>query len=545
MRPESCHLTTRTLSQQAGSIRRGCARPPRGHRRSLRNLPVGRLVPVLGALLLASCVAASGDEPTTGSSGDSSGALTARQGTSIDRAALDSIAQKPSAEVCGGGRFRCFAHIRTTDTGHIRTFAAAAAVQGYGPAELASAYKLDTSVDPVSTIAIIDAYGYANAESDLAQYRSNYGLPPCTTANGCLQIVNQQGQATPLPQAPPANDDWTVETALDLDMASAACPKCNLLLVQADDDRGDGLFIAQNAAVALGAAVISNSWGGPEAQDYPGAVYESYLNHPGVSIFVAAGDNGYNDAGQGPDYPGTSAYVIGVGGTSLVQAAGARGWAESAWTDGGSACSLQVAKPAWQTGTQCAYKASSDVSAVGDPNTGLAVYNANAGGWIVVGGTSASAPLVAGIYALTGHGADGPAYSYANTGSYFDVTSGTNGNCGTILCNAGAGWDGPTGTGTPNGTALATAGSGTDPGTGNGDGTGSGDGTGNGDGTGSGDGSGQGNGPGSGNPDTSGTPGTPVTGGCSAAGGQGAAGGLLGLGLALMLLAPRRRRRHG
>ena len=158
---------------------------------------------------------------------------------------------------------------------------------------------------------------------DLAKYRSQYGLPPCTKANGCLKIVNQNGQASPLPGNAPPGDDWTVEAALDLDMASAACPNCKLLLVEANDDQSDGLFIAQNAAAQLGATVISNSWGGPE--DRVRSSYETYFNHSGVGIFVAAGDAGYNDGGQGPDYPSTSAYVTGVGGTSLVKASNTRG----------------------------------------------------------------------------------------------------------------------------------------------------------------------------------------------------------------------------
>src|SRR5690349_9733257 len=138
------------------------------------------------------------------------------------------------------------------------------AASGLGATDLQDAYELDTSVDPSATIAIIDAYGYSSLESDLSHYRSQYGLPACTTASGCLKIVNQSGQTSPLPNDPPSNDDWTTETALDVDMASAACPKCKLIVVQADDDQGDGLMIANNTAASLHATVISNSWGGPE-----------------------------------------------------------------------------------------------------------------------------------------------------------------------------------------------------------------------------------------------------------------------------------------
>ena len=175
--------------------------------------------------------------------------------------------------------WRCFARVRTD----IVAVGVHATPPGIGADDLADAYELDTSVDPNATIAIVGAYGYANLESDLSHYRSAYGLPACTTANGCLTIVNQQGQTSPLPQEAPANDDWTQETALDVDMASAACPKCKLLVVMADDDQGDGLFIANNTAASLHATVISNSWGGPE--DNTTSSYETYFNHAGIGIF--------------------------------------------------------------------------------------------------------------------------------------------------------------------------------------------------------------------------------------------------------------------
>jgi hypothetical protein len=360
---------------------------------------------------------------------------------------LNQIPQHASQDVCSGGRWTCFARIQLDDSTH--RIKPMASPQGLGAGDLASAYKLNTSLTPNATIAIVDAYNYPNAESDLAKYRSQYGLPPCTKANGCLTIVNQNGQTSPLPGNAPPGDDWTVEAALDLDMASAACPNCKLLFVEANDDQSDGLFIAQNAAAQLGATVISNSWGGPE--DSGTASYETYFNHPGVGIFVAAGDAGYNDGGQGPDYPSTSAYVTGVGGTSLVKSSNTRGWTEGAWKSGGSSCSTHIAKPSYQSSTACSKRMTSDVSAVGDPNTGVAVYNS---GWQVIGGTSASSPFVAGVYALYGLGAQAPGWAYSNASKFFDVTTGKNGSCGTILCNAGAGWDGPTGIGSPNGAQL-------------------------------------------------------------------------------------------
>ncbi len=361
---------------------------------------------------------------------------------------LGSIPQQPSQSVCSGGTVRCYAHIRTDGNGTVKPYATAS---GLGPADLASAYKINTALNPNATIAIVDAYNYPNAESDLAAYRTKYGLPPCTKASGCLKIVNQNGATSPMPANAPSGDDWTVEAALDLDLASAACPNCKLLLVLANDDQSDGLYIANNAAAATaGVKVISNSWGGAEPTN--ASSYETYFNHPGVSEFVASGDAG--NTGSASDYPSTSAYVTGVGGTSLVKSSNARGWTEGAWSSGGSSCSNSIAKPSYQTSTACAKRMAADVSAVGDPNTGLAVYNAGSGGWIVVGGTSASSPFVAGVYALYGLGGQGPSYAYAHTSNFFDVTTGKNGSCGTVMCNAGAGWDGPTGVGSPNGTAL-------------------------------------------------------------------------------------------
>ena len=364
---------------------------------------------------------------------------------------LENIPKHEHNAVCNKA-IHCKAHVRSEGR-KVKHFSTPS---GFGPADLASAYKINTALNPGATIAIVDAYGYKNAESDLATYRSQYGLPACTVASGCLKIVNQAGKTSPLPPNPPSDDDWTVETALDLDLASAACPHCKILLVQANDDVSDGLYIANNTAATLGATVISNSWGGPESGQM--TAYESYFNHAGIAIFVAAGDDGYDDGGQGPDYPSTSAFVTAVGGTSLVRATGTRGWAEVAWTSGGSSCSQSIHKPTWQTATTgCKFRAASDVSAVGDPSTGLAVYNKANEGWIVVGGTSAASPFVAGVYALTGHSMATGALPYTTPEAFFDVTSGTNGDCGAPLCKAGIGWDGPTGAGTPNGAVLGGA----------------------------------------------------------------------------------------
>jgi hypothetical protein len=212
------------------------------------------------------------------------------------------------------------------------------------------------------------------------------------------------------------------------------------------------LFVAQTGAASLKPTVISNSWGGPEVAGV--ATLEPYFNHPGIGEFAATGDYGYDFGGGGPVYPSTSSHVTAVGGTTLAKASTSRGWTETAWADSGSSCSGAIAKPSYQTTAACGKRAASDVSAVGNPSTGVAVYNTPNGGWIVVGGTSAATPLVAGIYTLYGLGGQAPGWAYAHAADFYDVTSGTNGSCGTALCKAGAGWDGPTGIGTPNGTKL-------------------------------------------------------------------------------------------
>ncbi|MEU3887634.1 S53 family peptidase [Streptomyces sp. NPDC029041] len=338
----------------------------------------------------------------------------------------------------------------------------ASSPSGYGPSDLRSAYGLTsaaTSNGSGRTIAIVDAYDDPNAESDLAAYRSQYGLPACTTANGCFQKVSQTGSTTALPTA---NSGWAGEISLDLDMASAICPNCHITLVEAKSATMTNLGTAVNEAVALGAKYVSNSYGGGESS--ADTSYDSaYFNHPGVAITVSAGDAGY-----GAQYPAASRYVTSVGGTSLSTSATTRGWTESVWrtssTEGtGSGCSAYDTKPAWQTDTGCTRRMIADVSAVADPATGVSVYDtygADGQGWATYGGTSASAPIIASVYALAGTPSTGsyPAeFPYANTTALNDVTSGSNGSCTTsYFCTARTGYDGPTGLGTPQGLAAFT-----------------------------------------------------------------------------------------
>ncbi|MBC9725263.1 S53 family peptidase [Streptomyces sp. TRM68367] len=332
---------------------------------------------------------------------------------------------------------------------------------GYGPSDLQDAYGL-TSASASSgkgrTIAIVDAYDDPNAEADLAKYRSHYGLSSCTTSNGCFKKVSQTGSATALPSA---DSGWAEEISLDLDMASAVCPQCNIRLVEAKSATMANLGKAVNEAVNLGATAVSNSYGGSESSSDP-SYDSSYFNHPGVAITVSAGDSGY-----GAEYPAASKYVTSVGGTKLSRSSSTRGWTESVWQTSlfegtGSGCSSYDAKPSWQTDTGCSKRMIADVSAVADPATGVSVYDSYGvtPGWYTFGGTSVSAPIIAGVYALAGTPSSGsyPArFPYEHTSSLNDVTSGSNGICLTsYYCSAGSGYDGPTGWGTPEGVGAFT-----------------------------------------------------------------------------------------
>ncbi len=387
----------------------------------------------LGISLVIGCAAA-GDE-TPESAGD-------------NPAAFNNVPNLPTVNPAVAGKFHSFA-VAQSESSQVKSFATP---QGFGPADLVAAYHIK-ALKTTATIAIVDAFNYPNAASDLASYRSQFGLPPCTVANGCLKIVNQAGAASPLPAAAPSGDDWTVEAALDLDMASAACPTCKLILFEADDDQGDGLFLANDGAATVGANVVSNSWGGPE--DGTENTEETHFNHAGVGYFASTGDSGNNNLNGAGQYPSTSAFVTAVGGTTLVKTANTRGYSGKAWSDGGASCSSSIARPSFQPAiSACAGRYNSDVAANADPNTGVAVFNKANGGWIVVGGTSASSPFVAGTMALYGIGDAGPGYSYEHPANWYDVHIGKDGTCGAPMCKAGIGWDGPTGNGTPNGHRL-------------------------------------------------------------------------------------------
>jgi subtilase family serine protease len=350
----------------------------------------------------------------------------------------------------GSQQAQCLSLIRVGTSAGTSAGPDATVPQGLGPASLESAYDLPVTRGAGQLIAIVDAFDDPAAEADLNIYRAQYGLPACTTANGCFRKVNQDGVAGNYPVADPG---WIVEISLDLDMVSAACPDCDIALVEANSNADTDLAAAVNTAANLAPAAISNSYGTQES----GAMLplEADYDHPGTTIVAASGDSGYGP----PEYPAVFGTVLAVGGTSLQAAHNSRGWKEQAWSGSGSGCSAYVAKPAWQQDPDCPMRTVTDVSAVADPSTGVAVYDSTpdggSPGWLVVGGTSAATPLIAGVVGLAGNGGITPAYPYSHAAALNDVTAGSNGTCEKdYVCTARHGYDGPTGLGTPHGTGA-------------------------------------------------------------------------------------------
>lgn len=422
---------------------------------------------------------------------------------------------------------------------------------GLRPEDLQGAYfPGEAPQAPVSkpqTIALVDAYNDLHAESDLSTYSREFALPACTRANGCFTQVNENGETSNLPF--PSNEaaliarevrclqlvigetktqrtereaacteveeagGWALEISTDIEIAHAVCQNCRILLVESAPLE-TSLEKGEEAAVKLGAGEISNSWGGPE----PGAESKAF-EHPGVAITAAAGDEGYlnwtaaaaahgshSTYYSGADYPASSPNVVAVGGTELNMSSG-RWQSETVWNEdpspsggnhgaGGGGCSAVFTAPAWQQSVPdwpavgCGdHRAVADISADGDPYTGVAVFDSNSytyeenghklttvPGWVPIGGTSVASPIIAAMFALVGgaHTAYPAQTLYSNLGSpaLHDVSSGGNGECrgvyvscsgsmtplsaldcglGAFICNAASGYDGPTGVGTPNG----------------------------------------------------------------------------------------------
>jgi subtilase family serine protease len=333
------------------------------------------------------------------------------------------------------GFARCASWIRTDIAGSN----VSGVPDGYGPADLQAAYgltKVASSYGKGVTVAIMDAFDNPNIEADLQVYRKQYGLPVCNSSNGCFAKKNFSNLTS---------TGWGMEEELDVQMVSAICPNCKILLVEAANNDANDFATAEQYATAH-ANYVSNSWGAWETAP---TFLDSSYQVSGKVITASSGDGGYNDSK--PLYPADLPGVISVGGTTLSSI---NPHNETAWGSAGSQCSGVYPKPSFQSAinTGCSMRASADISAIADPQTGVAVYNTfGYSGWYVIGGTSVSAPVIASAYALSGNTNDAT-YLYAHTSSLTDIISGpSNGTCGAPLCTSGRGWDGPTGLGTPNG----------------------------------------------------------------------------------------------
>lgn len=333
-----------------------------------------------------------------------------------------------------------------------------AAPQQMTPAYLQQAYDL-TALSATrgggDTVAVVGVFNDPNAASDLNTFRSTYGLPACTTANGCFQQLNEQGQPAPLPAA---DSTWAEEESMDIEAVSALCPNCKIDLVEASAADAQDLQAAITAAIGAGANQVSISGDGLYAQN-PFTDFSA----PGVSILAATGDSGALPSGQDA-YPAALPYVTAVGGTSLQpdssSAPTPRGVTETAWNGAAAGCDLQEQPLPYQPADGCSGRSYADISADANPATGLTVYDSAAGGWFDGGGTSLASPLVAAFEAVTGVNGSTPQWAYTDAASLNDPSAGSTGSCAgqlPVLCNAGQGYDGPTGAGSISGQIVTGA----------------------------------------------------------------------------------------
>ncbi len=367
---------------------------------------------------------------------------------------LPAMAQSDSTPVCSNDQPDGYASCHAVVSNSASPFAGSLPT-GYGPSQFLTAYQLSGMASTPTTIAIVDAYDSPTIENDLNVYSQTFGLPACTTANGCFKKVNQSGQQSNYPQA---NSSWGLEISLDVEIAHAICQNCKIILVETNSNSFQDLGSGVNRAVSMGATIVSNSYGGREFPSESTFFDPTYYNHPGVTIVASSGDYGY-----GVQYPAASPYVTAVGGTTLVLNSDNTRSSETVWSGTGSGCSQYESKPRWQPDRMCKNRTVVDVAADADPSTAAAIYDSTQSpygiGWLTVGGTSLAAPLVAGVYALAGNttSVNAASHIYSNTAirRLYRVSSGANGSCSsTYLCDASYGYtqygyNGPTGFGTP------------------------------------------------------------------------------------------------
>jgi subtilase family serine protease len=310
---------------------------------------------------------------------------------------------------------------------------------GETPQSIRSVYNLP-STGGSGTIAIVDAFHYATAENDLNVFSSAFGLPPCTTANGCFRVITL-GTRT--------NCGWAQEAALDIEWAHAMAPNANIVLVEAATNSFADLFHAVDVAkAASGVTQVSMSWGGSESSGE--AANDSHLLQPGVVFFASSGDTGGTTI-----YPGVSPNVVSAGGTTIHRDKNGNFTGETGWSGSGGGPSKYEPRPSYQDGISAIVgtaRGVPDFSFDADPNSGVSVYDSTrcqgASGWLVFGGTSVSSPSLAGIVNLAGGAPDTAselATIYSNLGNASDFRDITSGTAGSFSCTTG--WDFVTGVG--------------------------------------------------------------------------------------------------
>jgi hypothetical protein len=322
---------------------------------------------------------------------------------------------------------------------------------GFTAPQLEAAYGISKELKKGAgtNVAVIEVGDYADATSDLAEYRNEYDL-----GKAKLTRYNAAGQERDYP--PTCQDyGWCLETALDIDMVSASCPRCNIFLMEASSSISS-LEEAETSAVTLGATIVSNSWICYGDDDCGDTNFPSYFEAKGVAYLASSGDEGSGELGA----PAVLASVIAVGGTQLVESSSK--YSETLWSDAGAGCATGVSKPSWQHDPDCSYRTVADVSAQAGCEPGVAEYSTFYGGWTGVCGTSVASPFTAGVIGLAGNAsswdANGGETFWTATSQqhkqYFLHPTGSIGTCGNYLCGDGRYekyYSGPGGWGSPNG----------------------------------------------------------------------------------------------
>ena len=342
---------------------------------------------------------------------------------------------------------------------------------GLPPSAIASVYNLSglSSSSTAGTgqiIAIVDAYHDPHALSDLNTFNAQYGYPALSTCTSLTQSGPCFEQADPQ-GTPRTNSGWVLEESLDIEWAHAEAPGAKIVLVEAASNSNSNLFGAVSYANSLGATEVSMSWGGGESSGETS--FDADMTHAGTFYTASAGDSGH-----GAEYPAASPNVIAVGGTTLNGCSGTScsGFtSETTWSSSGGGISSVEAIPGYQSGYSGPVSGASTISALtgakrgipdvsfdANPSTGVSVYDSTSyqgqSGWFTLGGTSVGAPNWAGVLAAgkaagsTALEGDSAIYSGGYKTNLRDITSGTNGTCGTD-CTAGTGYDLVTGLGSP------------------------------------------------------------------------------------------------